>query len=171
MDKPLPSFFMVYPMEPDILSVADRLTAMDDLEARMMSGTSSREAMLISVRRSEEMGGLCMVGYIDGKPELVCGISRDNLLSDHGQIWMLRTDETEKHPIKYGKYSKRVMRSLIRDSGCTYLENWCLAENERSIRWLKWLGFTFDRDMTMGGHVWRHFYIIAGDDHGSSGRA
>ena len=117
------------------------------------------------------MGGLCLVGYVDGRPELVCGVSRDNLLSDRGQVWMLKTDVTAKHPIKYGKYSKRVLREFIRISGCRYLDNWCLAENKRSIRWLKWLGFTFDRDMEMHGHVWRHFYITAGEEHGSSGRA
>lgn len=156
---PLPSIFFTEPTDDLVLSVADRLTEMDVLEARLMCGADEREAMLQSVRHTQWMEGPCMVCLIDGVPELVCGASRDGMLCDHGQIWMLRTDAVALHRKAFLEQSRIVLASLVRDSGCSYLANWCLAENRRSIRWLQWLGFTFDRDVFFLGHMWRHFYI------------
>jgi RimJ/RimL family protein N-acetyltransferase len=167
---PNPSVFFTEPDDDLVLSVADRLTAMDALEATLMSGADARMAMLQSVRFTQRMGGICMVCMISGKPELVCGACRYDMLSDKGQIWMLHTDAVaRKQRRKFVTMSKSVLDTLVKRSGCTCLDNWCLSENKQSIRWLKWLGFSFDRDVFFQGHMWRHFYITAGDDHGDRG--
>lgn len=169
---PYPPVYFTYPEDDLVLSVADRLASMDDMEARIMSKTDPREAMMQSVRRSVDMGGIVLVCMIDGSPELVCGACRNELLSGNGQIWMLHTDEVErKQHRKFVKLSRIVLEALVQGSHCDYLDNWCLAENTRAIRWLQWLGFHFDRDMEINGHTWRHFYITTGDIYGSSGRA
>ena len=169
---PNPSVFFTEPEEDLVLSVADRLTPMDALEATLMSGSDARGAMLQSVKFTQRMGGTCLVCMVGGRPELVCGACRQDMLTDRGQIWMLHTDAVvRKQRKKFVQMSRGVLDRLIKGSGCTYLENWCLSENKRSVRWLKWLGFEFDRELFFQGHMWRHFYITAGEDHGDSSRA
>jgi len=164
---PIPSVFFTDPADDLVLSVADRLDQIDAEEARLMSGVSAREAMLQSVRDTLDLGGMCKVCMIDGSPELVCGACRDGMLSDSGQIWMLRTDVPARWPKLFMRYSAEILRALIADSGDIEYGNWCLAENVRTIRWLQRLGFVFDADAFFNGHMWRHFRITEGDIHGS----
>lgn len=58
-----------------------------------------------------------------------------------GMIWMVATDDLERHSMEFLKYS----RAFIKEVGGHYqiLFNWVHAKNEVHLKWLRWCGFTF----------------------------
>jgi hypothetical protein len=83
---------------------------------------------------------------LDGKPIAVFGVGTGE--NGAGIPWLVATNEIERHPVLFYRMSKRLFSS-VRD-GYTYLENWVDARNVLSLRWLKWLGFTIEKEEPRG---------------------
>lgn len=57
------------------------------------------------------------------------------------QIWMIATDDLEKHGIEFLRNCRAFVKEITLGYGLLY--NWVMEENEVHVKWLKWLGFTF----------------------------
>jgi len=82
--------------------------------------------------------------------EFVCifGIGSPTLLSDTGIVWMLGTDLLEKHKGSFIRHSREYIEAML--DVYPYLTNFVDARNKRTIRWLKFMGFTFKEAKILG---------------------
>jgi|SRR5215467_4666379 len=95
-------------------------------------------------------------GLIDEEVVCVWGIISPTILSDKGYLWLLTTDLVDKHPFTFVRHSQIVIRDLMKH--LNYIEGHVMTNSERSIRWLKWLGFR----MTNERHgMWTRFEMRA----------
>ncbi|GHV46803.1 hypothetical protein FACS1894204_09140 [Synergistales bacterium] len=56
-----------------------------------------------------------------------------------GNIWLLGTDEINKHPLVFYRESKRMLIKLSEEFDC--LSNFVGFKNFLTLKWLLWLGF------------------------------
>lgn len=135
--------------------VAAHMCDIDKREVRLSSGKSPLDALMHAHRLSE---GATVTVYRDAIPCALYGVGCGNLLSTSGTIWMLGTDELCK-----------CRRELVVDTSKVFvrmfeiydiLENYTLAENKRTLRWLRHLGFTVGDTGPFGvaGALFTHFY-------------
>ncbi len=84
----------------------------------------------------------CFSGFING--EIVCmwGIHVSTLLNDEAYIWMLTTKAIEDNIFTFIRQSKKLLNNILAE--CSLVRGYVVADNTRSIRWLKWLGFKFN---------------------------
>jgi hypothetical protein len=104
-------------------------TPIDALHASVISSLSTRTATL------------------DGYPVAIFGISVDED-SRVGSPWMLGTSAFDRHGMKLVKFSRDWVRGMI--GLFDTLENYVHAENTRSIRYLKLIGFTVEEPTPYG---------------------
>lgn len=129
----------------------------DDLECRFAYGISGREALGIAAAASQIVNCICAD---DGEPLAIAGVNRS-------VIWLLGTDgltATPERRLALALGGRRWVDRLgweRRSSTDAVLENWVLASNVESIRWMKAMGFTIETPRPMGPsaqlfcHVWR----------------
>jgi hypothetical protein len=128
----------------------------DDLECRFAYGISGKEALGIAAGASQIVR---CIGADDGEPLAVAGVNRS-------VIWLLGTDELASTPqrrLALALGGRRWVDQLMWDRRGTgaVLENWVLASNVESIRWLRAMGFTIATPQPMGPsaqlfcHAWR----------------
>ena len=84
------------------------------------------------------------------------GVSVEGLMSNTGAPWLLMSDEPVKHKDVFKQVTPHAL--VVLQQGFTKLENWVDAENEVAIRWLKKIGFTFDKDPVPYGVSGDPFY-------------
>ena len=169
--KPIPSFYFLPSTVEDAYSIGLRLCEGDALEARLMTGKDPAEATVDSYLMTYAMSGEVMTCWINGSPEMIFGIRRGELLSDNGIVWMLHTDVPARWGLMFAKYSRTALANLFDSSDCRRIENFVLADNVRTIRWLQFLGFKFDFHFIMSSRRWLHFYMSKEADNGCCGRA
>jgi hypothetical protein len=78
-------------------------------------------------------------GLIDGEVVCVWGLISPTVLSNKGYLWLLTTDLVDKHPFTFVRHSQIIIRDLMKN--LEYIEGHVMTNSDRSIRWLKWLGF------------------------------
>lgn len=77
--------------------------------------------------------------YFDGKPAVLWGVFLESLLSDEAIIWTVTTNVVEHYPLLFLRGSQQVVKYLLRHY--EILTGKVDATYDRSIRWLRWLGF------------------------------
>jgi hypothetical protein len=81
------------------------------------------------------------VGTYDGALVCVWGLVPPTLISDSAYLWLLCTEELEKHKFLFVRKSQIEMEEMLRlypkIVGVTN------PQNESAVRWLKWLGAEF----------------------------
>lgn len=82
---------------------------------------------------------LVRVGTVDDRAVCMFGVTARSALSTTGTPWMLATQELERVQRPFLRLSLPVVE-LMQDE-YPKLENYVDARNDRTIRWLKWLGF------------------------------
>jgi hypothetical protein len=132
-------------------AIAPRMRAADVFEVLMMS----RSEPLTALRRGLALSSEAWAGTVDGLPVCLFGIVPRSLLSDVAAPWLLGTDEIALHAWGF----LRRNRAVVARWRIQYrrLENFVWAGNEAAIRWLDWLGFTFDEELEINGVNWRPF--------------
>lgn len=60
-----------------------------------------------------------------------------------GVIWALATPDIERHALTFQKTVKGIISRLFEEEGYTALCNVVSADNEKSVEWLRSLGFVF----------------------------
>lgn len=109
---------------------------------------SAGEQLMLDTRSAEilefcqEMSAESWSGYVDGK--LICcwGLIPPSILSNQAYLWMHSTPAVREHRFLLVRHSQRVVENaLLRYE---IIVGHCRCSAVDSIRWLKWLGATFD---------------------------
>ena len=133
--------------------IAGHLRYQDRLEVLYSHGLPGEEAVLQSWKNS----AICRcIDADDGSPVGICGVNGS-------LIWLLGTEEllaTASHRRQFIRGGRAWVDELLAD-GHLCLENWALASNLQTLRWLQHLGFTVDVPEPKGHsaqlfcHFWR----------------
>lgn len=143
----------------DAISLAPRLRAADIIEIDQASGRTPENAL----RRSVEVTDVPVAVTLDGQVELIFGVHTTSLMSRAGAPWLLGSDEVDNHPRRFLRASKEFVDVWRKDY--TLLHNYVYHGHERSILWLKWLGFTLHDPEPFGpwGSMF-HKFTMRSDD-------
>lgn len=132
--------------------VALNLRRSDDLECRYAYGIGGAQALLEAWMASSVVYCICAD---NGEPLGVAGLNGS-------VIWLLGTDGLTATPQRRAALAlggRRWTDILLEES--PLLENWVLAANVESVRWLRSMGFKIATPEPMGPscqlfrHVWR----------------
>ena len=132
--------------------VALNLRRSDDLECRYAYGIGGAQALLEAWMASRIVHCICAD---NGEPLGVAGLNGS-------VIWLLGTDGLTATPQRRAALAlggRRWTDILLEES--PLLENWVLASNVESVRWLRSMGFKIATPEPMGPscqlfrHVWR----------------
>ena len=143
--------------EYDAEYLSTRLKHMDLIEIAAVSGRGTYVVLKSGLLGSEN----CRVGTVDGVPLCMYGVRKLSHLSDTGVVWMLGTSEIDNHAMKFGRECKKELKKMM--GNLRMIENHCHIENKKTIVWLKWLGFKFDKPAPYGRkqEMFRRFYMEA----------
>lgn len=97
-------------------------------------------------------------GIINGVPVCVWGVVKESLISDDGIPWMVGSNELNNDDV--AKTFLRLCREPIMVMLENYdrLENYVDARNIRSQRWLRYMGFTIEKEPIPYGVLQMPFY-------------
>ena len=90
------------------------------------------------LRRTFENGSPMMTATEDDVPICMWGLEKKSMLSTW-MIWMLTTDEIDRHSIKFLRLSRTLVRVWAESFGT--LEGMVDADFDVSVKWLRWIGF------------------------------
>ncbi len=124
----------------------------DRIEVLRSHGHSEEKALRSSLRRSR----YALTALVDDAPVAMFGVAPSGLISTSGVIWLLATDESEKHWMRFGKISRDAVEFFR--TQFSVIENFVDAENTISINWLRWLGFTLAPEPVPFGVAQTPFY-------------
>lgn len=106
---------------------------------------SDRLLPLYALKQSVLMSRESWTCLVHGVPAFMWGVARKGcILSDVGIPWLLGTDAILEVRREFLRQSRAYVARMHR--GFARLENIVHADNEMSIRWLKWCGFTIEKE-------------------------
>ncbi len=98
-------------------------------------------------------------GYIDDQIVCMWGIDRGSMLTNSAYIWLVTCKGVDEHSFIFVRHSQRRLQELTkRDS---FIHGIVQADNEQSIRWLRWLGFQLGDAEFVNGYVLRKFEMVS----------
>jgi hypothetical protein len=113
----------------------------DMAEVAAATGSTVLQALLEGLRLSSS----CYCLLKERFPVAVFGIAPVEPRPGYGAIWLLGTHEIKDIRWLFLRESRSWLREL--EQGYDVIGNVVDARNELHIRWLKWLGFTFIREI------------------------
>lgn len=81
------------------------------------------------------------LGMYNGKVACAWGLMPPTLLSSVAHMWLYTTEELKGHEFIFIRYSQRVIEVLHAEY--PIICGLCDATQERTVRWLQWLGASF----------------------------
>ena len=131
--------------EERVIHVAQHLRRADQMEVMASHGLAGDVCVMESWRASTVASSVCLD---DGTPAAICGVVE----AEHGGlIWMLATDqlfETRANTVQFIRGGRIWVDELMDEWG--QLHNWVYNKNQRSMVWLRSLGFTIHPASPMG---------------------
>lgn len=118
--------------------IASHIRASDRKEIYYLAALTPLQAIKTTAAVSE----IAWTAKLDGRPILAFGVCRKTALSDIGMPWALGTDEADRQVSAYARHSRTFFDGVSR--AFPVMENYALAENKRTLRWLKWMGFDME---------------------------
>ena len=131
-------------MQEHIAHIAANVRDADQQEMFDYLLMSPKEAL----ERSYAVSKLSWTGLIDDEPVAMFGVAPASFLSDTGLPWLIGTDKIEKHQITFLRKCKPYVQKM--NDVYPKLQNHVAEYNVKAIRWLAWLGFSFDKPEPMG---------------------
>ena len=128
----------------DIDFIAARMRMEDVIELEAGTGRSPYGALNLSFKMTPRP----RTGVVNGEPIAMWGAAKRSLLSHKASVWLLGTDGVTQFKRAFLKHTPAELDAILQEF--PYIENWVLATNRRSLRWLKWLGFNIDEPEAMG---------------------
>lgn len=126
-----------------------------DYIARNMRKSDVREIYYLAalkptqaMRTTAAVSVISWTAHIEGRPLLAFGVCRRSTMSDVGMPWALGTEEADKNIAAYARHSRTFFEGVTQTF--QVLENYALAENKKTLRWLKWMGFDMDEPAPYG---------------------
>ncbi len=98
-------------------------------------------------------------GYIDDQIVCMWGIDRGSMLTNSAFIWLVTCKGVDEHSFIFVRHSQRRLEDLKRRY--SFIHGIVQADNEQSIRWLRWLGFQLGDVEFINGHVLRKFEMVS----------
>lgn len=133
-------------IETDIDYIAPRMREADLREIKAVGVPDPYEALKSSYYGSKPK---CYTAIGCGVPVAMMGVVPDQHNPKWGSIWLLGTDDvTDVVSIPFLKWSKKFLPIMIEPYDLVY--NRVDKRNEVHVKWIKWLGFTFIREVTHG---------------------
>lgn len=121
--------------------LAFKLRQLDKYEIAI-NGHSPLDALINPFRFTRE-GVNTYTVLNDGNVLAMFGVvsKRNNI--KHGSVWMLSSEELDKHWYYFTKRTKKWVDYFLSDY--EYVSNYITKEHKTNIKWLKWLGFSFKK--------------------------
>lgn len=69
-------------------------------------------------------------------------------MSHVGMPWALGTEEADMQISAYARHSRKFFEGV--SHAFPVMENYALAENKKTLRWLRWMGFDMDEPAPYG---------------------
>ena len=82
---------------------------------------------------------LAFAGLVDDEPIALWGAQAAGVLDDEAYIWLICSQEAERHPMTFLRHSRRAIDSL--SPFFKHLYGYVKEDFTCSVRWLEWLGF------------------------------
>lgn len=129
----------IVPVEPwHVEAVGSQMRVADVREVWELGGLSPFEA----IEQSLAHEGIHFTALFDGEPAAIFGVVHPSILAAVGIPWLLGTPLLERYWRAFAKASRDVMDEL--KTRYPVMTNVTHAENTLSVRWLRWLGASFD---------------------------
>lgn len=81
------------------------------------------------------------MGSISGKLVCAWGLIPPSLLSDQAYLWLFSTEAVEEHKFAFVRNSQLAVEDMLK--AWPLITGYCARDNDRSQRWLRWLGASF----------------------------
>ena len=123
----------------DIARVIGNMRDADRMELAAISPLAPEQTFRQTIARSEGV----MAGCVLDEPAALMGVAHRSIAGSVGLPWMLGTELVQEYQFVFLRYCKPWIAEQL-DRWNT-LEGWVSVDNTRSIRWLRWLGFKFEK--------------------------
>lgn len=130
----------IVPVEPAHLEhIAKHMRTVDARECREIGGMEPLEAL----QHSTHGMGPRWTALFDDEPVAMFGVTEDTLMGGGiGTAWLLGTDRLQRDWRAFARASRPVVQELL--THYRALSNVMLTDNTLCMRWLAWLGATFN---------------------------
>lgn len=141
-----------------LLPVAEKMRQADRDECMAGCGLGPYEVLQRSIAASP----LAWTVLEGTEPVAMFGVSQRALLSSTGIPWFLGAEGMERAGSLLPRFSRQVVQAWL--TRYDRLENWVDARYEKSVRWLRWIGFTVEEPLPWGvaGLPFHHFWMERG---------
>jgi hypothetical protein len=136
------NYYMTPAVEADAYTFADKLREDDKAEIHAASGWHPVDALLFGIRGSNKVTS---VWTEQGEPICIFGVSDHPGDTSVGIPWMLGTPLIKDFFVPFLRDGKSTLLPII-TGGYETLCNYADSRNTVHLRWLKWMGFSIDRD-------------------------
>lgn len=127
----------IEPARPDHVQAI--LPHLRDRERRIIANVPDPVAALLAeVRHSSRAFAL----LLDGEVVCLWGVQVRSILANAVYIWLLTSRAVEDHPVLFIRQSRRMREALLAEYGT--IEGFVAIDNPLSVRWLRWLGASFE---------------------------
>lgn len=99
---------------------------------------------LMLLQSTIEKGAPSFTCFIDDQPVAMFGLDSTSIIGANQWLWMITTAEVEKHQLPLLRWSKRFVQWAHKCYGP--VGGMVDRENDISLKWLKWIGFTVVED-------------------------
>lgn len=87
-------------------------------------------------------------GLVDGHVACVWGLVAPNILSETAYLWLITSPLVDEHKFTFVRHSQMVVKEMLKQF--PLISGHVLSDHERSRRWLKWLGVSFEPSIEIG---------------------
>lgn len=124
-------------LESDIPALARDMREIDVIEIRKFAGIGPEEALQMSIRGAKL--AYCLREK-DGNPISIIGVGwLPNPRA--GIAWFLSSDKIDKIGLLFLQETRAALDDFMQ--GHDVISNYIYSRNEKTIKWLKWMGFEF----------------------------
>ena len=124
----------------DADEMAPNMRESDQAELEACTGHSPKRALRDSIKCTESP----LVGVADGEIGCIYGVAVFDTQPYTGVIWLLGTSLIATHSLTFLRHSRNWVREVQGSGKYKYIGNYVHGENQASIDWLRWLGFTIE---------------------------
>lgn len=147
--------YFVPPTREDIEYVATNMRP-EDVEECHANGQTPLYALTVGVNVSRLSFALVDDNRV---PVAILGVT-EGISKDWGLIWLLGTPGIETNQLKFLRHCRYGLKRMFEESGFEVFYNYTYAKNDVHHRWLRWLGFSFLRKLSLPPHN-EEFYEFA----------
>lgn len=144
----------IIPTTPEhLVELAEKMREADRQEVIASSGRDILAVLEDSLKYSLAP----LTAFINGELACVFGCVPFQLIGERAAPWMLGTDVVDKHPGELLRRCRQYTTGM--NKAYPHLLNFVDARNHKSIRWLKWMGFTVHPAVPYGAEK-RPFHLF-----------